>query len=107
MNCFHFSIENVHARDSGDMSLTTEQENTLWISLVVKWLRIHLAMQETPVQFLVQGIPSCSKATEPALHAPQSPRSAVRGHGAVRGAHTATSEETLLATARDSPLAAI
>ena len=47
MNYFHFSIENVHARDSEDTLLTIEQENTLWISLVVKWLRIHLEMQET------------------------------------------------------------
>ena len=64
MNYFHFSIENVHARDSEDTLLSIEQENTLWISLVVKWLRIHLEMQETPVQFLVWEDPTCRRAAK-------------------------------------------
>ena len=33
--------------------------------LVVQWLRIHLAMLETPVQSLVQEDPIRYKATEP------------------------------------------
>ena len=35
-----------------------------WASLVVQWLRIHLAMQGTPVQFLFQEDPICCRATK-------------------------------------------
>ena len=34
-------------------------------SLVVQWLRIHLAVQGTAVQSLVQDDPTCSRATNP------------------------------------------
>ena len=91
---FHFSIENVHARDSEDMLLTIEQENTLWISLVVKWLRIHLEMQETPVQFLAREIPHAAGQLSPCTtqpraraeaHTPQSTCSTCpRAHGLQR-----------------------
>ena len=61
------------------MLLTTERENTLWMALVVTWLRIHLAMQEMPVQFLVEENPSRSRAAEPAHHFPWSPCPTARG----------------------------
>lgn len=66
------------------MLLTTESENTLWMALVVTWLRTHLAMQETQVQFLVQENPLRSRAAEPAHHFPWSPRPAARGDTAAR-----------------------
>ena len=37
-------------------------------SLVVQWLRIHLPMQGTRVQFLVREDPTCRGATKPARH---------------------------------------
>ena len=37
-------------------------------SLVVQWLRIHLAMQETQVQSLVQEDSTSCKATKPVHH---------------------------------------
>jgi len=36
-----------------------------WASLVVQWLKIHLAMQETPVRSLVQEDTTCYRATKP------------------------------------------
>ena len=39
-------------------------ENTSWVSLVVQWLRICLAMQGTWVQSLVQKDPMCHGATK-------------------------------------------
>ena len=39
-------------------------------TLVVQWLRICLAMQGTPVQFLVQEDPTCNGATKPVRHSP-------------------------------------
>ena len=38
-----------------------------WASLVVHWLRIHLAMQGTPVQSLVREDPTCCGATKPCV----------------------------------------
>ena len=37
-------------------------------SLVVQWLRIHLPMQGTRVQSLVQEDPTCRRATKPMRH---------------------------------------
>ena len=37
-------------------------------SLVVQWLRIHLPMQETWVQALLQEDPTCCRATKPVRH---------------------------------------
>ena len=37
-------------------------------SLVVQWLRIHLAMKGAPVQPLVQEDPICCRAPKPMLH---------------------------------------
>ena len=37
-------------------------------SLVVQWLRIHLAMQGTRVQFLMQEDPTCCGANKPMCH---------------------------------------
>ena len=39
-----------------------------WVSLVVQWLRIHLTMQETWVQTLVQEDPTCCRAAKPVCH---------------------------------------
>ena len=36
--------------------------------LVVQWLRIHLAVQRTPVQSLIQKDPICCRATKPLCH---------------------------------------
>ena len=36
---------------------------------MIQWLRIHLAMQGTPVQSLVQEDPTCCRATK--AHVPQ------------------------------------
>ena len=41
---------------------------TSWPSLVVQWLRVHLAVQGTSVQFLVWEDPTCCGATEPVFH---------------------------------------
>ena len=38
------------------------------ISLVVQWLRIHLPMKGTWVQFLVQEDSTCHRATKPVCH---------------------------------------
>ena len=38
---------------------------TIWASLVAQWLRIHLPMQGTRVQSLVQEDPRCRGATKP------------------------------------------
>ena len=43
-------------------------EKWYWTSLVVQWLRIHLPMQETQVQALVQEDPTCHGATKPVRH---------------------------------------
>ena len=37
-------------------------------SLVAQWLRIHLPMQETRVQALVQEDPTCHGTTKPMCH---------------------------------------
>ena len=37
-------------------------------SLVVQWLRIHLPMQGTRVQALIQEHPTCCRATKPVRH---------------------------------------
>ena len=37
-------------------------------SLVVQWLRIHLAIHGTPFRSLVEEDPTCLGATEPLLH---------------------------------------
>ena len=39
-----------------------------WASLVAQWLRIHLPMQGTQVQALVQEDPTCRRATKPVHH---------------------------------------
>jgi len=39
-----------------------------WGFTVVQWLRIHLAMQGTPIQSLVQGNPTCHGTTKPVYH---------------------------------------
>ena len=39
-----------------------------WTSLVVQWLRIHLPMQRTRVQFLVEELRSCHGATKAMSH---------------------------------------
>ena len=44
------------------------QNRTTRASLVVQWLRIHLPMQETWVQALVQEDPTCHRATKPVHH---------------------------------------
>ena len=44
----------------------------LGASLVVQWLRIHLAMQEILVQFLVREDPTCRRATK-SVHQPSEP----------------------------------
>ena len=36
-----------------------------WVSLVAQWLRIHLPVQGTQVQALVQEDPTCRRATKP------------------------------------------
>ena len=58
-------------------SLVTEIKSSV-ASLLVQWLRLRLAMQETLVQPLVPGDPTCrgalrpcSTATEPVLWSPQ------------------------------------
>ena len=40
----------------------------MWASLVVQWLRIHLPMQGTQVQSLVQEDSTCCRATKPMYH---------------------------------------
>jgi len=35
---------------------------------MIQWLRIHLEMQGTQVQFLVQQDPICHEATKPMYH---------------------------------------
>ena len=40
----------------------------IWTSLVAQWLRIHLPMQGTRVQSLVQEDPTCHGATKPVHH---------------------------------------
>ena len=42
----------------------------MWASLVAQWLRIHLPMQGTRVQALVQEDPTCHGATKPACLEP-------------------------------------
>ena len=49
---------------SGD-ELKFQREGT---SLVAQWFRIHLPMQGTWVQTLVQEDPTCCRATKPASH---------------------------------------
>ena len=44
------------------------KEITAKTSLVVQWLRIHLPMQWTRVWPLVQGDPTCHRATKPMCH---------------------------------------
>ena len=44
------------------------QKVWVWTSLVVQWLRIHLAMQETGVWFLVWEDPTCHGTTKPMHH---------------------------------------
>ena len=41
---------------------------TFGTSLVAKWLRIHLPMQGTQAQALVQEDPTCHGATKPMRH---------------------------------------
>ena len=78
--------------------VTQEEPPASWASLVVQWVRIHLPMQETWVQSLVQRVWDDASeqlspgrtATEPLLqtpgaatteaHAPSSPCSATGGH---------------------------
>ena len=45
-----------------------DEKGSVWTSLVVQWLRIHLPMQGTRVQVLVQGDPTCHGATKPVRH---------------------------------------
>ena len=45
----------------GDEKLRKIQN--FWASLVVQWLKIHLAMQEIPVRSLVQEDSTCYRAT--------------------------------------------
>ena len=40
----------------------------MWASLVAWWLRIHLPVQGTRVQSLVQEDPTCRRATKPVCH---------------------------------------
>ena len=44
---------------------TSVQDNTYWVSLVVQWLRIRLAIQGTWVQSLVWEDPTCCRAAKP------------------------------------------
>ena len=39
-----------------------------WTSLVVQWVRIHLTMQGTWIQYLVQEDSMYERATEPMCH---------------------------------------
>ena len=78
---------------------------------VVQWLRIHLPRQGTWLRFPVWGDPTCQGATEfmhqttevhslePTLH--------TREATAMRRPHTATQEQPLLTTTRESPCAAM
>ena len=54
------------------LKILKEAEKSLnrchWTSLVAQWLRIHLPVQGTWVQALVQEIPTCLGATKPVCH---------------------------------------
>ena len=50
---------------SREMQIKSTMRGT---SLVAQWLRIHLPMQETLVQSLVQEDPTCRRATKPVHH---------------------------------------
>ena len=77
-------------------------------SLVVWWLRICLAMQGTPVQFLAREDPTCSGATKPECHKywslhTQGPCWATEEAIAMRSLQTVTREWPLLPATRESP----
>ena len=46
----------------------TALKNKIWVPLVVLWLRVHLAMQETRVQSRVCEESTCLRATKPMRH---------------------------------------
>ena len=48
--------------------LSSSQKYEPGTSLVAQWLRIHLLMQGTRVQFLVREDPTCCGATKPVSH---------------------------------------
>ena len=55
----------VKAREHAALAAVTHQGKT---SLVVQWFRISLPIQGTWVWFLVQGDPTCCRATKPMCH---------------------------------------
>ncbi|KAJ8790535.1 hypothetical protein J1605_004508 [Eschrichtius robustus] len=57
--------DNVH---QGNLEHLFSSENSIGTSLAAQWLRIHLPMQETRVQALVQEDPTCRRATNPMRH---------------------------------------
>ena len=78
------------------------------IPLVLQWLRIHLPMQWTPVQFLAQEDPTCHRAlslgaTTPEADTFQSPCSATRDATVMRSLCTAGREQPLLPADIESP----
>ena len=50
----------------GEGILPGKEQN--WTSLAVQWMRIHLLMQGTRVQFLVWEESTCCRATKPVYH---------------------------------------
>ena len=85
--------------------------NSIWVSLVVRWFRIHLAVQRIPVWSLVQEDPTCLGAGKPLLCNYQSqctlePLLRNKRSTAVRSPCTATREQLLLTATGESPCAA-
>ena len=62
--CIKWFSDHIYGRHSKH----TLKMNTSGTSLVVQWLRIHLPMQGTQVQALVQEDPTCQGATKPMRH---------------------------------------
>ena len=62
------------------------------ISLVVQWMRIHLPMQGTRVQFLVRGDSTCPRAIKPICHSycTQNNQATTTAHRTTKPEHCAT-----------------
>ena len=88
-----------------------KKNKTTRTSLVIQWLRIRLPTQGTRVRSLVQEDSTCLWAPRPMCHndcnhwslSAQEPTLWTRGATALRSPHSATGEQPLLATTRESP----